>query len=214
MKNKKELQSQLLQAIHAGDAKTLRVALDQGVDVRSLRSRHGGSPLALAARQGSAECVAMLIEAGANLNGDDGAKWSAAHWAAATGAMECLQLLMKAGVDWSARDGLGSSPLAQAVWQGQTPAALFLIDQGAPLDLRDQDGHSAAMVASLRGHAKILARLIEAGADLSLRNHQGKTAFDLASSHPGLQSLVQMALDQRALKAGAGPAGLGKAARL
>jgi uncharacterized protein len=73
-----------------------------------------------------------LLEAGAELDAQDGRGFSALHWAAQHGLLGCVQRLLRAGADPERRDSLARSPREVALTRGYVDIARELEGPKAP----------------------------------------------------------------------------------
>ena len=73
----------------------------------------GECPLHWAASGGTdrSDVIALLLEAGADVNARSGGGRVPLHSAAGSGSLEHVSLLLKAGADVNARDGVGNTLL-------------------------------------------------------------------------------------------------------
>lgn len=122
-----------------------RLLEDEGIDANLRLTNEGSSfwstPLAVAAKAGSAESVSLLLDAGAEVDGKQSDGETALQVASFFGHLEVVERLLSAGADPNLRAGAS------------------LVDQ-TPMEL-----------AALRGHVDIILRLHEAGADLRYALH-------------------------------------------
>ena len=82
---------------------------------------------------GHSECVATLLELGANSNLPDQEGVTALHWACTSGNMETVQLLVESGVYLSPMETKGDklTPLDYAIISEFQEIAQYLIEKGA-----------------------------------------------------------------------------------
>ena len=102
----------LLRAAIEGRAADLRLILAQKrEDVNAAMDEGGITPLIATVRhaESGAECVRVLLEAGAQVNLCDKQGVSPLHDACRRGALEIVQLLCGAGADPSAKNAAGDS---------------------------------------------------------------------------------------------------------
>lgn len=128
------------------------------------------------------EIAKILIEAGADVNADDGHGATALYNSAADSPGVALLLLQHgARVNTRTRtyidDPGGMSPLHRAVPAPENLAAL--IQAGADLNAVDGSGDTALHLAVHRENVASVKLLLDAGADGSIKNKKGKRAVDL-----------------------------------
>jgi glycerophosphodiester phosphodiesterase len=125
-----------------------------------------GAALALATRSNFVAIVALLVEAGVNVNYEDEVGETALHMAARYGYTECAKVLLegsrtnKAEVDIPEKT-FAWTPLFVACIDDHLPIVELLVAAGANLQLCDNSGWTAKEHAALRGHMVIAARLAE-----------------------------------------------------
>lgn len=148
-------------------------------------------PLFCAAGSGSAECVSLLLEHGADPKQRDSSKQTALYSAISKGV---VQTLMNAGVPIEDTDKYGWSPLANAVSNHEEgiPAVEALIACGADVNATHDRGYTVFMsaVGSDR-HPRILRMLIDAGADPHAITELGYNAFHAAIDVNGEANLEE-----------------------
>lgn len=93
-------------------------------------NRDGITALHLCCFGGAAECVGLLMRAGAFVNAADKDGWTPAHAAAVRGYDNILHSLSTAGADLELRDFLGRSPLDVAADDRTRQVLLHLMQFG------------------------------------------------------------------------------------
>ena len=121
----------LYTAIEAGDVRTVRVLLDQGVSVRGDPTEDEWlPPLEDAAGSGQDAIVSLLIDHGADP--EEGSGWGTPlEGAASNGHLSTVRLLIRKGAVRHDRQAALDYALWRAAVEGQVPCAEYLIQQGA-----------------------------------------------------------------------------------
>ncbi len=190
-------------ATHRGSARVVRALLDAGAEVEPDRSvMFNASPLALAAYVGDRESVALLLEAGADIERTflliakiPVTPALSAVFNAHTGL---LRDLIGRGIDPNQADPEGMSFLSWAVIGNRLDLAETLLELGAKIDQVDNFGYTPALYAATidHGDTAILELLIERGADLTIASSEGHTALSNARrfGYPEIARLVEAAV--------------------
>jgi ankyrin repeat protein len=103
-------------------------------------AREGATPMLLACINGSAPMIALLVDAGVDVNAPVLAHGETPLMLAArTGALEALKVLLDRGADVNAREPLrGTTPLMWAIEQEHPAAAALLIAHGADVNAQSK----------------------------------------------------------------------------
>ena len=126
----------------------------------SLRALH------FAARHGHLECMATLLELGADSTAEDFYGWQAIHEAALNGHAECLALLLEHGskVDATAYNNNGpNTPLHYAARHGHVRCVELLLMHGADWKSSNKYGENPLHCTAMRGHVDCMLALVHAG---------------------------------------------------
>jgi ankyrin repeat protein len=116
-----------------------------------------------AAAQGHPAMIAMLAEAGADVN----ARSSVVQWD--------RQRTQEPRDKWLPPGGL--TPLLFAARDGRVDGTKALLDSGADVNVIDPDRQSALVIALINGHFDVAGVLIERGADVNAPDKVGRTAL-------------------------------------
>jgi ankyrin repeat protein len=134
-------------------------------------------PLFRAAESGSAECVRLLLAAGAEPNARDSSKRTAMYYA---GSTEVVRALMHARLPLEDADEYGWSPLVNAFSDGEDalPRVKALIEAGANVNATHDRGYTAFMSAvGSNRYPALLRLLVASGADPHAVTELGYNAF-------------------------------------
>ena len=116
--------------------------------------------LHMAAECGHVECVALLLEAGADKDLANFEGKTALHLAAQRGFSEVVKLLLEAGADKdTATYDDGQTALHVAAGNGHLEVVKLLLDAGADKDATDDGGNTALDWATASGHLEIVRLL-------------------------------------------------------
>ena len=142
-----------------------------GGNVNSVRLDR--TPLQLAAENGDAVMVRLLIKHGAELNAWTDIGVTALCLAAENGHEAIVRFLVERGADVTSGDEdvfEETDPFFAAAANGHTAIVeFFLTDHGASVDVRESElGRTALAVASWNGHASVVKLLIDHGSDVNV----------------------------------------------
>ena len=132
------------------------------------KMEYGQTALHLAADCGSLECLALLLEAGADKDAVTfrSNRRTALHLAAMSGHLEVVRLLLEVSANKDTSDAHGMTALLFAAQNGHLEVVRLLLEAGADKDATDTlYGATALHLASQHGHLEVVRLLLEAGAD-------------------------------------------------
>ncbi|KAI8634486.1 glycerophosphodiester phosphodiesterase GDE1 [Xylariaceae sp. FL1651] len=126
--------------------------------------------LAMATRANFVGIVKMLVEAGVDINWQDGTGETALHIAARFGHTECARILIEGSHEQKANLELTEKSFAWnalhiSAVDGHLPVAQLLVGAGIGVSTPDSFGWTAKEHAALRGHLDV-ARLLESNSDI------------------------------------------------
>ncbi|KAL3468640.1 ankyrin repeat-containing domain protein [Aspergillus heterothallicus] len=185
-------------AAEHGREEVVRVLLAHAVSMDcSTGTEHKRSPLALAAYSDHAAVVAMLLDAGAEIDGVDSENRTPLQLAAYNGHSDVISPLLSRGADPNRQDTKGADPLKSAATRGHLNVVRCLFEYGADcsfetlygpvgqykteifelllqrIDLMEAAQRSqenlriASCVAAAYGRLEVLTRLISNGLDVN-----------------------------------------------
>lgn len=155
------------------------------------------TPLNFAARKGAHEIVSMLLNAGAELNGQDYMGATSLHHALDKGHCSVVKELIQAQADVNIQDIFGYTPLHIAVFHDRSNSIGLLLKAGAHVNFQgfvprgEERGLPAPEefaflrtplhLACMRGHIPIIQALLRAGARPEIQDENHSTAFHYAA---------------------------------
>lgn len=154
--------SPLLIAVRLDNPELVQLLLDAGA--KADVSGRGYTALGLAARNGSASVVRLLLQAGADPSrrNDDGD--TPLHSAVRMGYVETVAALARARPNFTLFDSEGLAPLALAATTAQYAVAEILIRAGAPLERGNKHLHSPLWLAFAYSDLDMARLLLKHGA--------------------------------------------------
>ena len=168
----------LLASALRGDILTLKFGLvSVAANEINRPGPNGFTLLHAAAGKGHANCVRLLLEAGASVDQVTTGGYTPLFGAAHCGQAECVRALCAAGAKVNLAADDGRTPLHQAAEQGHTDCILALIKAGAPVDQETVFGNNVITPtplwrAACRGHIECVRVLCDAGAAVNKATHR------------------------------------------
>ncbi|MDE2974991.1 MAG: ankyrin repeat domain-containing protein [Gemmatimonadota bacterium] len=191
----------------AATTKAMARCIEGGADVHARlrtftfgRDDEGNTPLHHAAMYDNGDNVALLLEAGADVDVRNDRDATSLVWATAHGRTAVAAILLDWGADVNAHDDRNRTPLHHAVRRGDIEAVALLLEAGANVHARDDEGATPLI---WRSRPAVLDLLIGAGADVGARNSSGSTALHVVASGPDAPGALRIA--NRLLESGADP---------
>jgi ankyrin repeat protein len=183
---KAEATTALIDAAVRGDAVGIRLALAKGADPGRRyegtdAALTGMTPLMLASRDGSFEAVAVLVDAGADVEARTPTGVTALMLASGGTGQGTVEALLAEGADVNARNDSGETALLLAVRRGDAARVKNLLEAGAAPDVADAAGVTPLMIAAERSEVAKVLELLNAGAQPSTTDNAGKTALSRVS---------------------------------
>lgn len=186
-----EIIDDALKAVQLDNASELKTQIKRGLDVNYADST-GYSLLMLAARSGSKNTAALLLENGArvyprNSYGDD-----ALLLASFAGQEAIVDMLLARGAR-AEPNKAGWTPLHYAAFIGDLALVNKFLGLGADINGTAGSGLTPLMLAAIHGHTEVVRQLLNKGADTGLRDANGKDAVEhaLAKSNTDIAQLIR-----------------------
>ena len=181
-----------------GDIPKIVYLLQKGVDIDETSITDRGSPaLLLAAKNGRAEAVKVLLDKGATLEFKNLDGNTALHLATQNGHKSIVQLLLDKGANVNITNSEYSTALHFAAENGHESIAKALLDKGAKIDAKDGYSNTALHLAARKRDKPVVQVLLDKGASIDVRNSSGYTALHCAAGS-GSRSVVQVLLEKGA----------------
>ncbi|NJL27641.1 MAG: hypothetical protein HC897_06935 [Thermoanaerobaculia bacterium] len=151
------------------------------------------SPLHMAVAEGKTEVVALLLEAGADVNALTGSGATPLSLAATRNRPELVEVLSSQGADTERRDARGQTPFHQALEQRAFVVARALLKAGAAIDAavrvsglvgrRDENARITPLhKAASDGNEEILRFLLRENVDVNVTDDRGWTPLHYAAA--------------------------------
>lgn len=160
-------------------------------------TRGGGNPLRdspLHMAAGHARdpgVIHALLQAGASLDGRDGAGYTPLHRAAATGKPGVIRVLLEAGADANRRvEAFGAlnpwdpkdwTPLHLAASNRDAGAVALILEAGGNVHARVEGYEAPLHIAAANENPEVASLLLQAGAGANARDAQGRTPLHVAA---------------------------------
>lgn len=187
--------SALLQtAIQDGQLDEVRTLIEAGVDVNQPLA-DGTPPLHAAVIHHHENIIAVLLQAGANVNSTDPTTHATPlHLAALYGRQEIAALLIQKGANINAPMQFGITPLLVAAQFNQAQIVQLLLDKKVPVNQADQEGFTALHFAAQNGDEIIVQLLLDHGAKINMADkatHRTPLTVAIENQHPTVVHLLK-----------------------
>ncbi|XP_024302126.1 ankyrin repeat domain-containing protein 6 isoform X11 [Homo sapiens] len=174
------LSERLLVAAYKGQTENVVQLINKGARVAV--TKHGRTPLHLAANKGHLPVVQILLKAGCDLDVQDDGDQTALHRATVVGNTEIIAALIHEGCALDRQDKDGNTALHEASWHGFSQSAKLLIKAGANVLAKNKAGNTALHLACQNSHSQSTRVLLLAGSRADLKNNAGDTALHVAAA--------------------------------
>ena len=138
--------TRLMSAASHGDLDGVKAAIEDGADVdyyvNPFNDQTRASALQMAATQGYADVVALLLKRGANVNITDNTGDTPLIAAFLYGKKDVVKLLVANGADVRHAGQYGQTPLHWAASNGDLDSAKLLLDRGANINAMNADSET------------------------------------------------------------------------
>lgn len=173
--NKKPLETQLLYASENGDFERVKRIIGEAEVPVDVENSSALTPLFLAAKEGHEDCLRILIEAGARVDGVgcDNTALTPIWVATYAGHDRCVQLLIEAGASLNSRHP--ETPLYIAAREHRTKCLEILINAGASVNTMNNHRQTPLHIACAEMHVEGISLLVEAGCNLDATDLLGHT---------------------------------------
>ena len=203
--------SALYLASHAGKSDCCALLLERGALVTSPSSRCGLTPVHVAASQGHADTLRLLLDNTEEASvvdthsTDTSLAATPLMLAAYPGHARCVQLLLEYGSNVRALDICGRSALIWAVLSGQEECARLLLAAGGDIRQLDRRGRSPLHVAAAHGQVIVLGALLESSVqEVSATDSEGFTPLHYAA-YFGQEGTLELLLQTEVGRTRGGP---------
>ncbi|RMC13257.1 hypothetical protein DUI87_10791 [Hirundo rustica rustica] len=146
------------------------------------KTKHGRTPLHLAAYKGHLHVVQVLLKAGCDLDIQDDGDQTALHRAAVVGNTDIIATLIQEGCALDRQDKDGNTALHEACWHGFSQSAKVLVKAGANVLAKNKAGDTCLHVAARYNHLPIIRVLLSAFCSVHEKNQAGDTALHVAAA--------------------------------
>ncbi|CAH1798858.1 unnamed protein product, partial [Owenia fusiformis] len=168
-------------AARLGHVDILKVLIEADADVDKAGCAYKQcTPLIYAAKyheniSSAAEMIAILLEAGADVNKADILRHrTPLHWAAFIGNLEGVKHLVNAGADVNTMDTHERTALHRAVENttaNRSDIIRYLVNNGSNIDAKDVDGWTPLTISVIMGNLDNISELLSLGSKVNLKDN-------------------------------------------
>ncbi|XP_043366590.1 ankyrin repeat domain-containing protein 6 isoform X5 [Dermochelys coriacea] len=174
------LSERLLIAAYKGQVDNVVQLINKGAKVAV--TKHGRTPLHLAAYKGHLCVVQILLKASCDLDIQDDGDQTALHRATVVGNTDIIATLIQEGCALDRQDKAGNTPLHLACQNSHSQSTRVLLLGGSQADLKNNAGDTCLHVAARYNHLPIIRVLLSAFCSVHEKNQAGDTALHVAAA--------------------------------
>ncbi|EEP77938.1 predicted protein [Uncinocarpus reesii 1704] len=156
----------------------------QALLAKTIATKMQGSTVVTGLREAVQESqigrLQVILEKGADVNGQDPGGWTALMMAAESGYTDAVRFLLEEGADANIRECGQRTALWYAINRVHEPAITLLIEYGADVNASVY-GVTPTMLAIERGSMAIVKLLLDAGANMDAQDYHGQTALHISA---------------------------------
>ncbi|XP_009885836.1 PREDICTED: ankyrin repeat domain-containing protein 6 [Charadrius vociferus] len=175
------LSERLLVAAYKGQVENVVQLINRGAKVAV--TKHGRTPLHLAAHKGHLHVVQVLLKAGCDLDIQDDGDQTALHRAAVVGNTDVIATLIQEGCALDRQDKVTGTALHEACWHGFSQSAKVLVKAGANVLAKNKAGNTPLHLACQNSHSQSTRVLLLGGSRADLKNNAGDTCLHVAARY-------------------------------
>ena len=179
----------LIEAVRQGDRETLRLLLNEPVDV-NVPQGDGATALHWAAHRNDLEAAKLLLGADAKVNAANDYGITPLSLACTNGKTAMVEKLLEAGADPNSTQWTGETVLMACAGTGNVTAVTSLLAYGADPNARETRWEQTALMWALAAnHPAAARRLVEGGANVQARSKAGFTPLIFAAQQGDMDSV-------------------------
>lgn len=147
----------------------------------------------IAAREDQADCLQLLIQAGARFDIYNSNKQNPLHLACEESNVECVEILLQQGFDINAVDIFHRSPLYLCCgnFRARTIECIrLLLQRNLLVNIADHYDRTPLHICASLGADEIIPLLLDSGANPKLIDKSGKLPSDLAAHRESTSKLL------------------------
>ncbi|XP_066466196.1 ankyrin repeat domain-containing protein 6 [Tiliqua scincoides] len=175
------LSERLLIAAYKGQVDNVVQLINKGAKVAV--TKHGRTPLHLAAYKGHLHVVQVLLKAGCDVDLQDDGDQTALHRATVVGNTDVVSALIREGCALDRQDKDGNTALHEASWHGFSQSAKLLVKAGANVLARNKAGNTPLHLACQNSHSQSVRVLLLGGSRPDIKNNAGDTCLHVTARY-------------------------------
>ncbi|KAM6467060.1 ankyrin repeat domain-containing protein 6 isoform 5-T8 [Liasis olivaceus] len=175
------LSERLLIAAYKGQVDNVVQLINKGAKVAV--TKHGRTPLHLAAYKGHLGVVQILLKASCDVDLQDDGDQTALHRATVVGNTDVISALIHEGCALDRQDKDGNTALHEASWHGFSQSAKLLVKAGANVLARNKAGNTPLHLACQNSHSESVRVLLLGGSRTDIKNNAGDTCLHVAARY-------------------------------
>lgn len=180
----------LLWGIKNNEIDFVRKAIDLGININMSLDNNSVTPIHMASIANKGPIIELLIQNGANINGQDTYSRTPLFFASYHGNEAGAEAILKLNASIAIENkNTKFNSLLAAAYNGHTNIVKLLVQYGVNINIQDQYGQTSLFTAVCKNQISTVKALLALGADPNIPSYKNNTVLHLACQNNNIEIL-------------------------